>query len=65
MTAIVVRCRSCGREFEPKTAAIRCGTWRDACLHCHVAAATQPAPPPLRRPIVFHVDLVNPPEETA
>ena len=52
--AIVVRCPVCTREFEPKAAARRAGTWQAACHLCHLPGTPQPAATPVRllRPLV-------------
>ncbi len=41
---VIATCRTCVREFEPDTASIRAGTWRDRCPHCRPPGAPKPSP---------------------
>ena len=45
---VIATCRTCGREFEPETSAIRAGTWRDGCPYCRPPGAPKRAPTPVR-----------------
>jgi len=50
MMVIIATCRVCGLEFEPDTASIRAGTWRDRCPHCQPPGAPKPSSEPRRFP---------------